>query len=165
MPFDSARRSIRATVSASSPVSARTCAVGELLDVLGTHPGEEVEPFGVERRHARQARGGVAAVRQQRRAGQRVRPAARPPDRHETVEPELVEHPRRVGGRVGHAATLAPGRAGVPRPRVGDELPAALVEGVGEQRERVGRVRGADVEDQHAPIGRPVAHDFQVNDH
>ena len=119
------------------------------------------------RRTARRRPGSrrLAAIRQQRRARQRVRAAARPAERDEAVEAQLVEDRRDVGGRVGHAAALAAGRAGVARPRVGDELPAALVERVGQQRELVGRVRRADVEDQHAAVRRAVPHDLEVSRH
>ena len=81
-----------------------------------------------------------------------------PPDQpsvDEAVEPELVEDRGDVGRRVGHAAPLVAGRARVSGPRVGDELPAALVDRVGQQRELVGRVRRADWNTSTRPSGAP----------
>ena len=102
----------------------------ELLDVLRPHPGHPVQARRPGGRHPGQRGGGQAAAGQQRRAGQRVRPAAGPADGDELVRAQVVQHAGRVGHGVGHArGRAAPwtgrSRAGrtsrcaarVPRPR------------------------------------------------
>ena len=64
---------------------------GRVLDlVVLAHPGGPVEPLGVVRGHAGDRRGGPHAVREQRRAREGVRAAARPPGREEPLVAEVV---------------------------------------------------------------------------
>jgi hypothetical protein len=91
-----------------------------------------------------------------------VRPAARPPERDEAVEPERVEDGCDVAGRVGDAAPLLPRRPGVSRARGRDELPAARVDGLEQQRELVRRVRRAALEHEREGVRRAVAQHLEV---
>ncbi len=79
----------------------------ELLDVLRSHPGQEVQALDAVGGDAGDRGGRQAAARQQRGAGERVRAAAGEADRHKLAGPERVEH---LGHVPTTSATRRPGR-------------------------------------------------------
>ena len=87
-------------VSASAPRHGE----GELLDVLRSHAGQEVEALDAVGADAGHRGGRQAAARQQRGAGERVRSAAGEADRHELAGPERVENLGHVARDVGDPA-------------------------------------------------------------
>ena len=91
-----ARSSFSASISRNaSSASARLDGRAQLLDVLLRHAGEEVEPVRAERTDARGGGARDDAVRQQRRARERVRTSARLPGRVEALGTQV----RRRSGR------------------------------------------------------------------
>ena len=81
----------------------------ELVVVLRAHALEEVEPVRLPRRDAGDERGAEDTIRQQRGAGQRVRPAAGVPHDVRPFLPEVVQDGCGVRRDVGDAPLGQPG--------------------------------------------------------
>ena len=97
----------RSASSAASACSRPSCMQAELLDVRLAHAGRPVEALGVVRRDAGRRDADRDAVAEQRRAGERVRPAARVAPDGEPVDAE-----RRRATAALSAATSATVRPG-----------------------------------------------------
>ena len=105
----------------------------ELVAVLVRHTLQPVEPGGGPGRHTGKGRSGHDELGEERGAREGVRATSRPADDMKPLQVELAGD----GGDVLHTArdrsTGPTRRAGVPRPRVGDELQASI-SNVGDHR-------------------------------
>jgi hypothetical protein len=87
----------------------------ELRDVGIGHPVEPVKPFGLPWCEAHQHSGARGAIRQQGRARQRVRAAARSPDDCEALKSVGVGNCGNIFGGIGYTTAYQPVGSAIPR--------------------------------------------------
>ena len=120
----------------------------ELGDVVFAHTGEPVESLGRVRGDARAGHRGQAAIREERRARERVRSAAGPSHGYEGAGADLIEDRDDVGDGIGDGTPRMRRRRGVAGTRVRDGAEPALRRGVEQKRPGRRGGRGAVVEEK-----------------